>query len=490
MNPHKTRKIAKIIAIIIAVAMIVTSFSFILFIPAMFGMEGSVVYASSAEDNSYLSQQLKNLEQYIKYIQKYYKDDITYEKLINGAFNGITEALDDPYSVYYEKQEEGDSFIESVSGEFSGVGVSMESYFGQCRVVTPIAGTPAEKAGIKSGDIITKVDDVDVTSKTLEEVVALMRGAAGTKVNLTIDREGQALNFSIIRETIKNKSVNYKILENSIGYIQITSFDNDTNDEFRMARIALVNKGADSLILDVRNNPGGLINTATDIANQLMPKGPITHFEQKGKITETISATGAESYSLPTVLLVNEGSASASEILAGALQDSKTATLVGTTTYGKGVAQQISTFSTGATMKLSMYYFLTPNKKKIDHIGITPDYIVKNSVKVNVEELTQKYFSFAPMSEKVKPKTGDVGLNVYGAQQRLALIGYNVETTGSMDAKTVSAVSKFQKDSGLSPYGVLDYTTMSRLDKAATDYITGANSGSDLQLEKGIELLK
>jgi len=489
MDPYKARKMAKLVAIIIVIAMVVTSFSFILFLPSMFGMQGSVVYAETNEDGKSLNQQVAELEQYLNYIQKYYKDDITYEKLINGAYNGIMEALEDPYSVYYKDQKEEESFVESVTGEFSGIGLSLESYFGQCRVVAPIVDTPAERAGVKSGDIVTKVDNVDVTTKTLDEAVSLMRGEAGTKVNLTINRNGQVLVFSMIREAIKNASVNYKMIDNEIGYIQITSFDNDTNTEFRKARIALVNKGAESFIVDVRNNPGGLINTATDIANQLMPKGPITHFEQKGEIIETLSADGNASYKMPTILLVNEGSASASEILAGALQDSKTATLVGATTYGKGVAQQVVTFPSGANMKLSMYYFLTPNKNKIDHIGIIPDYTVKNTTNLNLEEIANKYMSFAPMSEKVKPKSGDTGLNVYGAQQRLELIGYDVKINGTMDTKTVAAVSKLQKESGLSPYGVLDYTTMNTLDKKVKDFVTGSND-KDFQLEKAIELLK
>ena len=479
----------KIIAIIVVIAMIITSFSFILFLPSMFGMEGSVVYAATNDDDEYLNQQTEELEQYIKYIKKYYKDDITYEKLINGAFTGVMDSLSDPYSVYYEKSEEGSNFIETVSGEFSGVGVSLESYYGQCRVVAPISGTPADRGGVKSGDIITKVDSVDITAKTLEEAVTLMRGETGTKVTLTINRGGQTLIFSLIREAIKNISVNYKLLDNKIGYIQIASFDNDSDVEFKLARIALINKGAKAFIIDVRNNPGGLINTATGIANQLMPKGPILHFEQKGKIIETISADGSANWGLPTVLLVNEGSASASEILGGALQDSKVATLVGTTTYGKGVAQQISTFSNGITMKLSMYYFLSPNKTQIDHIGIIPDYKVSNTIGINREDLIKKYNGFAPMIEKVKPKAGEIGLNVYGAQQRLELLGYDLVITGTMDAKTVSAVNKFQKENGLSPYGVLDYTTMSTLEKTVTNYITG-NSDKDLQLEKAIELLK
>ena len=260
-----------------------------------------------------------------------------------------------------------------------------------------------------------------------------MRGEAGTKVTLTVDRTGKTMSFTLTRAKVKNVSVFSKVLDDSTGYIQITSFDNDTNIEFKVALKVLEKQGIKSLIIDERNNPGGLVSTAMDIANQLMPKGPITHFMKQGEIVESYSADGSATFDLPLVLLVNEGSASASEILAGALQDSKTATLVGTTTYGKGVAQQVTDFSDGASMKLSMFYFLTPNKNKIDHIGITPDYTVQNTANANAEQLTEKYAGFAPMSEKVKPKAGSVGLNVYGAQQRLAMIGYIVKVSGTMD---------------------------------------------------------
>lgn len=488
MDPRKTRKIAKVIALIVALAMIVTSFSFVMMIPGLFGRDGSVVYAAASEPD--LDLEMEKLKQYMEYIHENYKDDIPYSQLINGAYEGVINSLDDPYSIYYGASGEGESFVETVTGEYSGIGLSVENYSGQCRVVAPIPGTPAEKSGIKSGDIITKIDGKDISTKTLDEAVSMMRGEAGTKVSITVSRNGQALSFNLVREHIKNVSVNYKMLDGQIGYIQITSFDNDSNTEFRMAKTALVSKGAKSLIVDLRNNPGGLVNTALDIANQLMPKGPITHFEHKGQIVESYYADGKSPLGLPMVLLVNEGSASASEILAGALQDSKTATLVGTTTFGKGVAQQVSEFADGASMKLSMYYFLTPNKNKIDHVGITPDYTVQNGSNANQKELSEKYAGFAPMIQKVKPKAGDTGLNVFGAQQRLAMIGYSVKATATMDDETVAAVKKFQKENKLYPGGVLDYTTMNTLEKATVNFIAGTKDGVDLQLEKAVSLLK
>lgn len=492
LNYYRARKIAKVIAIIIAVAMVVTSFSFIMMVPGIFGMNGSVVYAATKDINEDINidSQLIRLKQYMEYIQKNYKDDITYQQLIDGAFSGVINSLGDPYSVYYTSSDKGNEFIESVTGEYSGVGVSIDDYNGKCRVVAPISGTPAEKSGIKSGDIITHIDGIDISSKSLNEAAMMMRGKEGTQVSLTINRDGKVLKFTLTREKIKSVSVNYKLLDDQIGYIQITSFDNDSHLEYRIARAALEKQGAKSLIIDLRNNPGGLVNTALEIADLLIPEGPITHFEQKGKIVETYYSDGLAYEKMPVVLLVNEGSASASEIIAGALQDSKTATLVGTTTFGKGVIQQVSDMKDGGTIKLSMYYFLTPNKKRIDQIGITPDHVVTNSKNIDVKELEANYANFAPMNEKSKPKLGDAGLNVYGAQQRLSMLGYTVNKSGIMDEATVAAVRKFQKESGLYPYGVLDYTTMQKLDKSVVEYITGVKNNEDLQLQKAIELIK
>lgn len=488
MYSKKTKRIVKIIAIIIALAMIVTSFSFIVFLPGMSGYKDGAVYAGTQSGE--LDKQLANLKKYIEYIQENYKDPVSYDQLVEGAYQGVINSLNDPYSVYYKTTEEAEAFVESVSGEFSGVGLSLEDYNGKCRIVAPIPGTPADNSGIKSGDIVTKVDGIDIAGKTLDEAANMMRGEVDTKVTITVDRAGQTLSFTLTRAMIKVASVSSKMLDGQIGYIQIASFDNDTNVEFRTAKMSLINEGAKSLIIDLRNNPGGYVNVAVDIADQLMPAGPIFHFEHKGQIVETYSAEGSKGPDMPIVLLVNEGSASASEILAGALQDSKTATLVGTTTFGKGVAQQMGEPTEGTNIKLSKYYFLTPDKKKIDHVGLTPDYVVQNNYNEDAKKLAERYAGFASMIEKTKPQAGAIGLNVFGAQQRLEMLGYSVKTTGIMDEATVTAIKKFQQENALYPGGILDYTTMGALDKAAVELITGVKNGVDLQLEKAIELVR
>lgn len=485
MRPNMTRKIAKVIAIVLTAALVITSFSFVF----LWASDTGTVYATTENEDLYLDQELNSLKEILTNVQINYKDEITYEKLLDGAYQGVFNALDDPYSVYYRTAEESNDFVENVSGEFSGIGVNLENYYGQCRVVAPIPGTPAEKVGIHSGDIIKNVDGVNVSDMTLDEIISLIKGKVGTKVTLTVNRNGTSLSFTMVRETICTTSVEFKMLDGNIGYIRIKQFDKDSHLEFKNAKLQLIAQGAKSFIVDVRNNPGGYVSAATDIAEQFMPKGPIIHFQQKGTLKETVSASGDGDLGKPIVLLVNNGSASASEILAGAWQDSGTAVLVGTTTFGKGVAQQVLEFNNGKYIKLSMYYFLTPKGHVINKVGVSPDFVVENYKEVDADTLTERYKSFAPMNEKNKPKAGDTGLNVYGAQQRLSLLGYEVTVTGVMDDKTVAAVKAIQKNQGLYVYGVLDYATMKAIDQETIKYINGADTDKDLQLEKAIQLL-
>ncbi|MFV0516177.1 MAG: S41 family peptidase [Aminipila sp.] len=481
-----SKKAVKVIAFIIVITMIITSFSFVVFLPSAF--------AETKEDTTsreYLLNRLVVMEEYMEFLKKYYKDKVDYKELMDAAMEGATESLNDPYSEYYVKHEDSDSFVENVSGEYAGIGVTMQNMDGKHKVVSVNPAGPAIKAGVEIGDIVLKVDNKDTTSLALDQLVLLMRGEAGSKVTLTVDRNGTQKDIVINREIVTTASISYELLDGKIGYMLVSGFDSDVDKEFRMAKIALVNKGAESIIIDMRNNPGGYIDGAVGIANELINDGYITHFVNKGKVIQSEKAKGIAGEKLPVVMLVNEESASATELLAGALQDHKAATIVGTTTFGKGVAQQLVTLSSGDTAKVSVFYFVTPNKNDIDHVGITPDYVVKNGSAGN-EAAKAKYVTFAPMGENTKPKLGDKGLNVYGAQQRLALLGYyKGKVDGNMDATTVEALKKFQKDEGLYAYGVLDLTSRSKLEIAAYGLAYGnTKNGEDLQLAKAIELLK
>lgn len=264
-------------------------------------------------------------------------------------------------------------------------------------------------------------------------------------------------------------------------------FDSDGVFEFRRAHVDLTEKGAKALIVDVRDNPGGLVSTAIDIADQFMRSGDIVHYEKQDQIFETHRAIDAQEDKIPIILLVNENSASASEILAGAWQDNHIATVVGTTTYGKGVAQTFGATTDGQQFKLSIFYFLTPDKHVINGTGITPEYVVRNSAGDIQQAALDAYNSFAPFAEATKPKPGDTGLNVYAAQQRLLLLGYKLNNTGTMDDATVQAIKIFQKEAGLYAYGTLDFSTMQKLDAEARGFANNA-SKEDLQLQKAVEL--
>ncbi len=479
------QRCVKIIVCIIILTMVLTSFSFLAFLPMMFGDASPAAYGAVAETRD-VDKELSLLKEYIELIHDNYREEVDYDTLIDGAFRGVAESLGDPFSEYYKNRQESNAFTTSVDGSFEGIGVNIQMQDGQCTVTAPIAGGPAARAGIQSGDVITKVDGTSVKNLSLTETANLLRGEKGSTVTVTVLRSGKELSFTMQRETVQSECVSSKMLDGKIGYIAMNGFDNDAALEFKKARIRLINQGAKSLILDLRDNPGGYVDMAINIADQILEKGDISHFESRGKLIKTYSATDTESVSLPIVLLVNENTASSSEILAAALADNHAAVLVGTTTYGKGIAQQIAYLDSEKALKLSVYQFLSPDKHVIHGVGITPDYVIPDESAD--AETEAEYRSFAPMSEEAKPAVGDTGLNVYGAQQRLLLLGYRVKVTGTMDEATAAAVKAFQKQSGLYAYGVLDRTTAAKLDEAALRFALG-KSEEDPQLAEAVRLL-
>lgn len=482
------RKIVKIIAIIIVAAMIITSFSFVIIAPSLFGANNFIAYGEEvSSSDKELTEQMHYLEGYLRFLKENYKDEVTYQAMIEGAFTGATDALGDKYTEYYKTEKDSSNFLENVTGEFSGIGVTLEKDDQGAKIISVFMTAPAARAGIQSGDVVTKIEGVSVAGQSVDQISLKLRGLIGTKVLVTVKRGSQEFSFTITRETIKATSVYTKMLENKIGYIQITNFDKDTDMEFGVALKEIIGKGASSVIIDLRNNGGGLISTAVGVGNSLIKHGDIFHYSKQGKIEETVSASQESNYKLPTVLLVNENSASASEILAGALKDNKVATLVGKTTYGKGIAQIVSNVGNGHQAKVSSFYFTTPNNAMINEKGITPDFIVDNYLKKGANVIAS-YQGFAPMNEQKKPGFGATGLNVYGAQQRLLLLGYDVKVTGTMDLDSFAAVKKFQAENKLFPYGVLDYATRDRLAQVSYNYVYGTGDG-DRQLEKAMQLL-
>ena len=312
------------------------------------------------------------------YIKSNYVEGAEDNKLIEGAIKGMFESLGDPYSVYMTK-EEFKNFNESTKGSYGGIGVIVSrSEDGYVTVVAPIEDTPGEKAGLKTNDKIIKVDDKDIVGIDLEEAVALMKGKKGTKVTLTVMRDNvrEPKIFEITREEIILKTVKSNMMENSIGYIRITMFDEDTGSEFKKALKELTSQNMKGLILDLRQNPGGFINQCVDVADELLDEGLVVYTEDNAKKREDYKS-GKGKLEVPFVVLIDEGSASASEIVSGAVKDRKAGLLIGVKTFGKGLVQSIEQLKDGSGIKLTTQKYYTPNGISINKIGIQPDIEVK-----------------------------------------------------------------------------------------------------------------
>ena len=313
-------------------------------------------------------------------INQYYLEEVDRSKLEDGIYNGLVSALGDPYSVYYS----ADALKElqmSTEGIYYGIGayISKAATENYCVISGTIENTPAEEAGLRANDIIYKVDGVDVGGMDISEVVALIKGEEGTKVVLTLVREGESdyLDIPVERRKIESPTVSTEMLENGIGYIQITEFDDVTEDQFAEALAECKAKGMKALILDLRSNPGGNLSTVCEISRMVLPKGMIVYTEDKYGKRDEYTCDGLRSLQVPAVVLVNGYSASASEILAGAMKDHGVATIMGTTTFGKGIVQRVISLSDGSAVKLTVSKYYTPNGNDIHEKGIEPDVVVE-----------------------------------------------------------------------------------------------------------------
>lgn len=315
-----------------------------------------------------------------EYIKNHYVEGAEDNMLIEGAIKGMFESLGDPYSVYMTK-DEFKNFNDSTKGSYGGIGVIVtRSEDGYVTVVAPIEDTPGEKAGLKTNDRILKVDDKDIIGIDLDAAVSIMKGKKGTKVILTVMRENmkEPQIFEIIREDIVLKTVKSNTMDNDIGYIRISMFDEDTGNEFKKALKDLKQKNIKGLIVDLRQNPGGFINQCVDVADELLDEGLVVYTEDKSKKREDYRS-GKDKINIPFVVLIDEGSASASEILSGAVKDRKAGLLVGAKTFGKGLVQTIEQLKDGSGIKLTTQKYYTPNGTSINKVGIQPDIEVKPS---------------------------------------------------------------------------------------------------------------
>ena len=319
------------------------------------------------------------LQKYKEIIDKYYLGDVDEEKLKEGAIKGYIEGLGDPYTEYISADEMED-YLSDTMGNFVGIGIYMvkNTEKGKIQVLAPIKGSPAEKAGIQAGDLILTVDGVDYSADEMTIASNKIKGEEGTTVTIEVLRGTETKKYELKREKVKVNQVEGKVLSNNIGYINFTSFDETTADDFK-AKFEEINKqGIKSLIIDLRNNGGGIVDQALQIADYVADKDSVILYEVDKNNKETVKKAKTDPIiNMPIIILTNENTASASEILAGALKDLGKAKTVGTTTYGKGVIQQILKLSDGSGLKVTIEEYQTPNRNKIHKIGIAPDEEVK-----------------------------------------------------------------------------------------------------------------
>ena len=394
MEEKRRFKVYKIIMLVILVA-------FITFLVTSIGMYqylssngiGNKIVVTSGESGEITSE----ISKYKSLIDKYFLGEVDEEKLKEGAIKGYIEGLNDPYTEYISKEDMQDYMADTI-GNFVGIGIYIvkDTEADRIMVLSPIKGSPAEKAGILPGDLIISVDGVEYKAEDMSVAANKIKGESGTTVKLEILRGTETKTFELKRENIKVNPVEGKVLENKIGYIEFSSFDEGTAQEFKTKFEELQKQGIKSLIIDLRNNGGGIVNEALEIADYILDKDDVILYEVDKNNEEKIEKSKNDPIiNMPIVILTNENTASSSEILAGALKDHGKAKIVGTKTYGKGVIQQLLTLPDGSGLKITSEEYLTPNRTKINKVGIEPDEkvelpeSVKNVLLVDEKDDTQ-----------------------------------------------------------------------------------------------------
>lgn len=370
-NKNQTYKSILLIVFTACITFLVTIF--VVFTFFLNGEQvGKYVLVNKSEENETLASEL---DKYKTIIDKYYLGEVDQQKLEEGAIRGYIEGLGDPYTEYISKDEMKD-YLETTMGNFVGIGIYMTTDTDQnlIRVLAIIKGSPAEKVGIKAGDLIKTVDGQSYTADDLNTISTKIKGEEGTKVKLEILRDKESLEFEVERQKIIVNQVEGKVIENNIGYIEIPSFDETTSSEFKEEYEKLQKQNIKSLIIDLRNNGGGIVSEALKIADYIADKDSVLLYEVDKNNNEEIKKSENDPIvNVPVILLVNKNTASSSEILAGALKDLGKAKIVGITTYGKGIIQEILTLPDGSGLKITTNEYQTPNRTKIHEIGIEPD---------------------------------------------------------------------------------------------------------------------
>lgn len=335
--------------------------------------------ADSITDSSLNRESIEKLQVLEQTIREYYyePEETTVETLENGMYRGIMDSLGDPYTVYYTA-EEYQAMTEETTGVYKGIGayIGLDNTTGAPVFTGIMPGTPAEKAGLKTGDIICEVDGTDTLSMSTSEVANLVKGEEGTQVQIKVSRDGKYVTVTATRSTINVPTVSSEMLDDGIGYLKISEFSDVTPEQYDENFAELKKAGMTSMIIDLRGNPGGTVTAVTQIASQILPEGLVFYTEDKNGERQEYTCPGAK-FDLPLVVLVDEYSASASEILAGAIQDAGIGKLVGTKTFGKGIVQNLFPLGDGSAVKITVADYYTRGGRNIHKLGIEPDVTVE-----------------------------------------------------------------------------------------------------------------
>lgn len=462
------KRVLKILGIVLLIGIVVAGSSL--------GYIIGYTRGTNNEQSQWRSGDWGKLDEALFAIEQYYLRETDRDKILEGALYGLVGSLDDPYSEYLSIEDLENMQIQ-LGNDYQGIGVEVTMENNRVTVVMPFAGSPAQEAGLLPGDQIIEVNGVNIEGLALTEAVQGIRGEAGTEVSLGIIREGLPSIFqvTVMRATIERSSVETEMLSDGIGYLVLTQFADSSGSEFAQGIRELKKQGMKGLVLDLRDNPGGYLDVAAEIGRQIVPKGLIVYTEDRdGRRTSEYSSS-LKDRGFPMVVLVNENSASASEIIAGALQDNNIP-VVGATSYGKGTVQSSYELGDGSYVKLTSNKFFTPKGKEIQGNGVTPDYPVAMDM---VNRMPNLYYLGTQ-------ELGSEALHIYQLQAMMVAMGYlQAEATGIYDEATAEAVAAFQKANNLSPSGKLDRETTDvfnqRWEKHTRD--------SDSQLTKALGVL-
>lgn len=398
-----------------------------------------------------------------------------YDTALKGMFGNLDE-----FSEYYT-EEEYSAFIEDISGEMCGIGVGIMEFTQGLQVINVYKDSPAEAAGMKQGDIITTVDGNDIVGMYVEAARQYIIGEAGTDVIIGYIRDGVYYEVAVTRGVIATESTYSQIIEGNIGYLAISQFDEHLYEKVKKELEYFDENGIVDIIIDLRNNPGGSLDSLIAVAGEFIPKGPIVHIDYNGEDYDDTFYSVLEKTKYNLAVLVNEYSASASEAFAGAVKDTKSGVIVGKTTYGKGTMQNVVGVTVGGGIRLTMAEYLTPNKNHVHNIGVAPD--------IEVENIVEKYIGeqFDDFTYERKMAIGDTGADVFALNQRMYALGYSVGIPDDVyDEDLYYAVKKFQDSNNLYPYGVCDITTQLAIENALQD----EEILIDRQLDAAINLFK